>query len=97
MAASTYILRLQSGQLYIGSTTNLDRRFAEHAAGCACRTTKLDPPLKLIYSESLPTFSDARKREVQIKRWSRAKKEALVAGDMDKLRELSKASNIKEF
>jgi putative endonuclease len=97
MTASTYILRLQSGQLYIGSTNNLDHRFAEHAAGRACRTTKLDPPLKLVYSESLPTFSDARKREAQIKRWSRAKKEALVVGDMDRLRELSKSRNIKEF
>ena len=97
MATSTYILRLQSGQLYIGSITNLDHRFAEHAAGRACRTTKLDPPLKLVYSESLPTFSDARKREAQIKRWSHAKKEALVVGDMDKLRELSKSRNIKDF
>jgi predicted GIY-YIG superfamily endonuclease len=95
MTAWTYILRLKSGQLYIGSTTDLDHRFADHIAGQACRTTKLDPPLKLVYSESLPTFSDARKREAQIKRWSRAKKEALVAGDMGKLRELSKSRNIK--
>jgi putative endonuclease len=97
MNASLYILRLKSGQLYIGSTNNLDRRFAEHAAGRACRTTKIDPPLKLVYSESLPTFSDARKREAQIKRWTRAKKEALVAGDLVKLRNLSISRNIKKF
>ncbi len=97
MTAWTYILRLKSGQLYIGSTTNLDRRFAEHAAGQACRTTKLDPSLKLVYSESFPTFSDARKREAQIKRWTRAKKEALVTGDMVKLRNLSKSRNRKGF
>lgn len=97
MIAWTYILRLKSGQLYIGSTTNLDRRFAEHTAGQACRTTKLDPPVKVVYSESLPTFSNARKREEQIKRWSRAKKEALVAGDMVKLRNLSKSRNRKRF
>jgi len=97
MTAWTYILRLKSGQLYIGSTTNLDRRFAEHTAGQACRTTKLDPPVKVVYSESLPTFSNARKREEQIKRWSRAKKEALVAGDMVKLRNLSKSRNRKRF
>jgi len=97
MTAWTYIFRLKSGQLYIGSTTNLDRRFAEHTAGQACRTTKLDPPVKVVYSESLPTFSNARKREEQIKRWSRAKKEALVAGDMVKLRNLSKSRNRKRF
>ena len=97
MTAWTYILRLKSGQLYIGSTTDLDRRFAEHTAGQACRSTKLDPPVKVVYSESLPTFSDARKREAQIKRWSRAKKEALVAGDMVKQRNLSKSRNNREF
>jgi putative endonuclease len=51
----------------------------------------------VVYSESLPTFSDARKQEAQIKRWSRAKKEALVAGDMAKLRNLSKSRNKKRF
>ncbi len=97
MTAWTYILRLKSGQLYIGSTTDLDRRFAEHTAGQACRTTKLDPPVKVVYSESFPTFSEARKREAQIKRWNRAKKEALVAGDMVKLQNLSKSRNKREF
>jgi putative endonuclease len=70
----TYILRLKSGSLYIGATTDLKQRYQDHLNGQACRTTKLDPPLKIVYSESVPTFSDARKREAQIKRWSRAKK-----------------------
>jgi putative endonuclease len=97
MNAWLYILRLKSGNLYIGATTDLNQRYQDHLNGQACRTTKLDPPFELVYSESLPTFSDARKREVQIKRWSRAKKEALVADDMVKLRNLSKSRNKKEF
>ncbi len=95
--AYLYILHLKSGDLYIGATTDLKQRYQDHLNGQACRTTKLDPPLKLVYSESLPTFSDARKREAQIKRWTRAKKEALVADDMVKLRNLSKSRNKKEF
>ena len=95
--AYLYILRLKSGSLYIGATTDLKQRYQDHQNGKACRTTKLDPPIKLVYSESLPNFSDARKREAQIKRWSRAKKDALVAGDMVKLRNLSKARNKKGF
>ena len=91
MTAWTYILRLKSGQLYIGSTTDIDQRIADHTAGQGGRTTKLDPPLKLVYSESFPTFSEARKREAQIKRWTRAKKEALVAGNMSELPNLSKS------
>jgi putative endonuclease len=97
MTAWLYILRLKSGNLYIGATTDLKQRYQDHQNGKACRTTKLDPPVKVVYSESLPTFSDARKREVQIKRWSRAKKEALVAGDMVKQRNLSKSRNNREF
>jgi putative endonuclease len=89
MNAWLYILRLNSGQIYIGSTIDLDRRVEEHYSGHACRTTKLDPPVKLVYSESFPTFSEARKREAQIKRWTRAKKEALLSGDFTKLRKLS--------
>ena len=97
MTAWTYILRLKSGQLYIGATNDLKQRYQDHLNGQACRTTKLDPPFKVIYSESLPTFSDARKREAQIKRWTRAKKEALVAGDVLKLGNLSKSRNKKGF
>jgi len=90
MLAWLYILRLKSGQLYIGSTTDLNQRYKDHCSGKACRTTKIDPPTELVYSESFKSFSDARKREAQIKRWIRAKKEALIAGDFEKLRSLSK-------
>ena len=91
MPAWLYILRLKSGQLYIGSTADLDQRYKDHRSGKACRTTQLDPPQKLLYSEELDSFSDARKREAQIKRWSRAKKETLVSGDLTKLKDLSKS------
>ena len=68
-----YVLRLRSGNLYLGATKNLEERYKAHLAGKACRATKYDPPNKLVYSESFATFSGARKREAQIKRWSRAK------------------------
>jgi len=91
MAAWFYILRLKSGNLYIGASTNLEQRYHDHVLGKACRTTKIDPPIGLIYSEECVTFADAREREAQVKRWTRAKKEALVAGDTTKLKELSKS------
>ena len=46
-----YILRLKSGGLYIGATTELDQRYQDHLSGNACRTTKFDPPVDLVYSE----------------------------------------------
>jgi putative endonuclease len=94
-AAWFYILRLRSGKFYTGATTDLEQRFKDHLSGNACRTTQLDPPVALIYSEECQTFSDARKREAQIKRWSRAKKEALIAGDFNKLNQLSKPKSEK--
>ena len=94
MPASLYILRLRSGQLYIGSTTDLDQRYKAHCSGKASRTTKIDPPLGIAYTEEFETLPDARKREAQVKRWSRAKKEALVSGNHSKLKDLSKAKKI---
>ena len=91
MPAWFYILRLQSGSLYPGATANLKQRYKEHCSKRACRTTTLDPPIALVYSEEYETFSEARRREVQVKRWSRAKKEGLVAGDLVTLRNLAKS------
>ena len=91
MPAWFYVLRLQSGSLYVGATNDLEKRFKEHCSGRACRTTAIDSPVGLVYSETFESFSDSRKREAQVKRWSRAKKEALVSGDVHQLRELSKS------
>ena len=90
MPACFYILRLKSGRLYPGATTDLERRWSEHVDGTACRTTELDPPVEIAYSEEHPSFSCARKREAQVKRWTRAKKEALVSGDLTQLKALAK-------
>ncbi len=86
-----YVLRLKSGNLYVGSTTDIEKRYEDHCSGRACRTTKFDSPIALLYSESFETFHEARLRESQVKRWSRPKKEALVSGDVIKLRGLAKS------
>ena len=95
MPAHFYILRLRSGQLYVGATTELERRWHEHTTGEACRTTKLDPPVEIVRTEEHATFADARRREAQLKRWSRAKREALVAGDAAELRRLARSHDHK--
>jgi putative endonuclease len=91
MPSHFYILRLQSGALYIGATKDLEKRYERHLDGTGGGTTSSDPPDSLVYSEEHESFSNARKREAQVKRWTRAKKEALVAGDKEKLRALSKS------
>ncbi len=76
-----YILRLRSGALYIGSSMDLEQRLTDHRRRQACRTTALDSPVAVIHVETYSEFTEARRREAQLKRWSRAKKEALVRGD----------------
>ena len=85
-----YILRLTSGKLYCGSTRNHERRYAEHFSGAGCRTTKVDPPVEVAYEEQFPTYPAALRRERQIKRWTRAKKEALISGDLNALHQLAR-------
>ncbi len=81
-----YLLRVRSGRTYVGCTSVLRQRLADHAAGRACRTTALDPPVALLLAEPYPSLASARAREDQIKGWTRAKKEALIAGDVAALR-----------
>jgi len=91
MPAWFYILRLKSGKLYIGATTDLSARYQDHQSGRACQTTRVDPPIALVHSEKFDSFPEARKREAQAKRWSRAKKEALASGDLAMLKKLAKS------
>ena len=90
VTAWVYILRLRSGKLYVGTTNSLNRRLKEHERGLAGRTTSLDPPDDLLYSEMYPTLVSARRREAQLKRWSRAKKESLIRVDLQSLKALAK-------
>jgi len=86
-----YFLRLRSDALYIGASEDLEQRLEDYSSGQACRTTHLDPPASFLRIEIYPTFAEARSREAQLKRWSRAKKEALLQGDLKHLHTLSKS------
>ena len=85
-----YILRCADGALYIGHTSDLDQRFARHDEGTACAFTALPQrrPVTLVLSEAYASRSVAVRREQQLKRWTRAKKEALIAGDLLALKQL---------
>lgn len=86
-----YFLRLRSGAIYVGTSAELAQRLEDHGSGRACRTTALDEPAELLRVEVCGTYGEASRREAQIKRWSRAKKEALVRGDGARLKQLSRS------
>ena len=89
--AYTYILECKNGEYYVGSTIDMERRLAEHQAGIGGRFTSSHLPVKLIYTEEYQTIEDAFRRERQLHGWSRAKKEALIKGDVELLKQLSKS------
>ncbi len=85
-----YLLRCNDGSYYAGHTDDLEVRVAQHQAGALAGYTAARRPVTLVWSESFPSREDAFAAERRIKGWSRAKKEALIAGDWEKLRELSR-------
>ena len=90
-AVSIYILELQDGRLYVGQTNDPVRRHQEHDRGHASsRTSKVFGAGRILYVESHPNRTAAAKREAQLKKWSRAKKLALINGDTDELHRLAK-------
>ena len=91
MSAWVYILRCRDGSYYVGSTRGaVENRIAEHNDGTFGGYTSSRRPVALVYAQEFDRITDAITAEQQVKRWSRAKKEALIAGDFDLLRDLAK-------
>lgn len=86
-----YILECRNKALYTGVTNNIERRLKDHQTGKGGRYTSYNRPRRILYTEGFKDESGAKKREQQIKRWSRSKKLALIRGDRVKLKNLSKS------
>ncbi|MDD5019248.1 MAG: GIY-YIG nuclease family protein [Candidatus Omnitrophica bacterium] len=84
-----YMMKCQNGAIYTGVTEDIERRFKEHASGKGGHYTGCNRPKEVLYKEPFESRIDAEQREQQIKRWSRAKKLALIKGDRRELRNLS--------
>jgi len=89
--ASVYMLRCADGSYYVGSARGgLDRRLGQHQSGELGGYTSTRRPVELVWHDSYQRIVDAIAVERQIKGWSRAKKEALMKGDSDLLKQLAK-------
>lgn len=75
-----YILKCSDGTLYTGYTNDIKKRIHEH--NChgtkGAKYTKGRRPVSLLYTEAHASKSDALKREIEIKKYTRAKKLNLV-------------------
>jgi len=83
-----YILRCADGTLYTGCAKDPEARAKAHNDGRAARYTSGRRPVSLVYTEEVDSLGGALRREHQLKRWTRRKKEALIAGDLALLKRL---------
>ena len=75
----TYIVKCSDGTFYTGWTTNVEKRIEVHNAGKGAKYTKPRRPVELVYHEEFQTKEEAMRREYEIKRMTRRKKEQLIA------------------
>ena len=73
----------------MGSAVNVERRLKIHNRGECPHTSKF-MPWKVVYVELFESEELAVRRERQIKKWRGKKKEALIRGDVEELKRLSK-------
>ena len=90
MAFWTYILRCRDGRYYTGHTDDLERRLGAHQTGGFCAFTTSRRPVILIWSECFGSREEALQAKLVVKKWSRAKKEALASADWARLSHFSR-------
>ncbi|MBF4161374.1 GIY-YIG nuclease family protein [Nocardioides acrostichi] len=90
--AWTYILRCADGSYYVGSSVDIERRLSEHALGEGAAYTRAPGrrPVRLVWSAQFDRIDDAFYFEKRVQGWSRAKREALIAGRYTDLPGLSR-------
>jgi len=78
MSWFVYIIEASDSSLYTGITTDLDRRFQQHATGQGAKYFKGRRPVKFVYSEKVDNRSRASIREASIKKLTRLQKLQLM-------------------
>jgi predicted GIY-YIG superfamily endonuclease len=73
--AWVYILQGATGRHYIGSTVDLDARFAQHLRGHTATTRRLGGELRIVAKKEMETLQQARK----VERFLKSKKNPEVA------------------
>ena len=75
-----YVVRCSDDSLYAGITRNLRRRVLEHNCGMkGAKYTRSRRPVVVVYEEECSSHSDALKKEWAFKKFSKAKKERIIA------------------
>jgi len=96
MSYAIYVIKCSDGTYCTGLTKELDARSQEHQTGTHPDAyTFSRRPIELVWSEVAGSYQEAFQWEHQIKGWSKAKKEALIRGDIDGIHEIVKTERKK--
>jgi len=79
-----YIIECEGRFYYTGLTWKADLRWIQHLSGLGSEFTKQHRPKAVVYLEEYDDLEQARRREKQIKGWTRKKKEKLIKGEWGK-------------
>jgi len=90
MVFVVYIVRCADGSYYTGHTDDLVLRISKHQSGELGGYTARRRPIDLVFSQECGSRDSAIAVERQLKGWRRAKKEALIRGDVNALRQLAR-------
>lgn len=74
-----YLLRCGDGTLYTGIALDAQKRLLAHQRGKGAKYTRGRGPLELVYTETCPSYSQALRRELEVKALTREEKERLIA------------------
>jgi putative endonuclease len=89
-----YLLRCADGSFYCGSTRGeLSVRVEQHRSGAGSDYTAKRLPVEVVWAAEFERIDDAYVLEKRIQGWSRAKREALIAGEFERLPGLSRKVN----
>ncbi len=73
-----YMIRNKGNQLYVGVTKDPNSRVYYHNRKRGSQFTQNNPSFETVFLEKYPDLATARKREIQIKKWRRDKKDMLI-------------------
>ena len=89
-----YILKCNDDSLYVGITSDIDRRLTEHNAGKYPEAyTHNRRPVSLVFCQEFTDPNQAIEFEKKLKKWSRLKKQALIDENFERIQDLSECRN----
>lgn len=85
-----YMLQCADLSYYVGHTNDLEKRILEHQTGALTGYTATRRPVRVVFTQDFASREEALAAELQIKGWSRKKKEALIRDDWPHISQLAR-------